>query len=585
MSTLCVILARAGSKGLADKNARDVAGRPMIAWTIGHAQAAQQRGAIDRLVVSTDGEELAAIAREFGAQVIVRPAELASDTAPVDAAARHAVEQCEIAHPTPEIRHVVILYGNVPLRPADLIDRAVAKRRETGCDSVQSVAPVGKMHPYWMKTLDGDRLMPYVENLVYRRQDLPAVYQLDGGVIAVTRHALFTVREGEPHAFLGTDRRAVVTQPGEVVDVDEAKDIAIAEATLQTPVVTTPAPLAIAGQAVGGDASVYVIAEIGVNHDGSLDRALELTDAAADAGADAVKLQLFDPRKLLSAEAELAGYQQAGASDPLALLEALQLSADQMAPVRDRAHEHEMGFVVTPFSIDSVGELAGLDADAVKIASPDCVNTPLVDAAAALGKPLIVSLGTLSQDDLPLVDRLAQRHAALGLALLQCVSAYPVPEGESAIGLIRSLLERYGLPIGYSDHTTDPRTGMLAVAAGASIIEKHLTYDRHASGPDHAASFDPDEFARYVEHIRYAEQEIHGHALMTAQVQADVRRVSRQSLCAVRDLTAGDLIRREDLTIKRPGTGIAAARLDEVVGRALARHVRADHLLHDGDLA
>jgi len=253
--------------------------------------------------------------------------------------------------------------------------------------------------------------------------------------------------------------------------------------------------------------------------------------------------------------------------------------------VRDRAHEHEMGFIVTPFSLDSLDELAQLDVDAVKIASPDSVNTPLIDAAAALAKPLVVSLGTLANDDMPLIDRLVQHHAGNGLALLQCVSAYPVPEGESAVGLIGSLLERYRLPVGYSDHTTDERTGMLAVAAGASIIEKHLTYDRGAPGPDHAASFDPDAFSRYVEHIRFAEQEIHGHALATAEIEDDVRRVSRQSICATRDLQAGHVIARADITLKRPGAGIPAARLDDVVGRTLARNVKPDHLLRDGDLA
>lgn len=228
MSTLCIILARAGSKGLPNKNALPVAGRPMLDWTIDHALAA---AGVDRVVLSTDGGHLAEIAERRGIDVVMRPAELAHDTATVDSAARHAVESMDEAYD-----HVVILYGNVPLRPAGLIDAALAKLTATGCDSVQSVCPVGKMHPFWMRKLGGvggDALENYQPNQVYRRQDLPPVFMLDGGLIAVTREALLTVRDGEPHAFLGEDRRAVVTQPGEVVDVDTEIDLHVAGAILR----------------------------------------------------------------------------------------------------------------------------------------------------------------------------------------------------------------------------------------------------------------------------------------------------------------------------------------------------------------
>ncbi len=233
MPTLCIILARAGSKGLPHKNLLPLAGQPMIAWTIQHALAA--RG-LDKVVVSTDGREIADIARGLGVEVVARPPELASDTATVDSAARHAVLELEKATGA-TWDPIVILYANVPLRPRNLIDDAVAKLRATGCDSVQSVCPVGKMHPYWMKKVtgpDSDVLEPYVENTVYRRQNLPPVYMLDGGIIAVTRESLLTEFPGQPHAFLGQDRRALITQPGEVVDVDTAVDLKIAEARLGT---------------------------------------------------------------------------------------------------------------------------------------------------------------------------------------------------------------------------------------------------------------------------------------------------------------------------------------------------------------
>lgn len=584
MSCVCIILARAGSKGLANKNVLDVAGRPMIAWTIDQALDARQRGVVDRVIVSTDGEAIAQIARNLNAEVLIRPAELAGDTATVDAAARHAV--CEITDLESEIAQVVILYGNVPVRPDDLIDRAVAKLRQTGCDSVQSLCPVGKHHPYWMKRLDGDRLAPYEDSNVYRRQDLPPVYQLDGGIIAVTRRALFTVRDGEPHAFLGADRRAIVTQPGQVVDVDAASDLprveaAMFESTREAGGGTDPTPvMQIGGRRISRIERPYVIAELGVNHDGDVERAIELVDLAAGAGADAVKLQLFDPDLLLSAEAELAGYQRGVADDARAMLDGLRLSVEQMLAVKRRARGAGLGFVVTPFSIENLGAMIDLDPDAVKIASPDAVNRPLIEHMERLGKPMLISVGACHEGE---IEPLRDLDPIGGLVLMQCVSAYPVPAGESGVTGIRSLHTHAG----YSDHTTDLHTGMLATIFGAVVIEKHLTYDRSAAGPDHAASFDGEQFAEYVRLIGMAHTDLRDGDPFYREVkpcEQDVRRVSRQSVCAVRDLAAGTVIGRGDVTVKRPGTGIPAARLDQVVGQALTRDVKANHLLHDGDV-
>jgi CMP-N,N'-diacetyllegionaminic acid synthase len=222
---LAVVIGRAGSKGLPRKNALPVAGVPMIAHTIRFARASS---CIARVIVSTDGEEIAEIARGEGVEVVLRPEALANDTATVDAAVRHAVTAAES-----DAEIVVILYGNVPVRPADLADRAVARLVESGADSVQSFYRVGKTHPYWMSRLDGEgRISQFIENRVFRRQDLPPLFMLDGGIIAVRRASLFEVREGEPHAFLGRDRRGIETREGEVVDVDSAIDLAVAEAIL-----------------------------------------------------------------------------------------------------------------------------------------------------------------------------------------------------------------------------------------------------------------------------------------------------------------------------------------------------------------
>lgn len=221
---IAIILARAGSRGLPGKNARIVAGRPMVAWSIDDARAA---ASVQRVLVTTDCPTVAEAARDAGVEVIERPAALATDTAPVCAALRHAVGAAGDAPPI-----VVALYANVPVRPAGLVERAVRALRGGG-DSVQSYGAVGKHHPWWMVRLDAaGRVEPLRPDAPDRRQLLPPVFLPDGGVIAVRRDVLGAAPEDPPHAFLGADRRGIATAPGSVVDVDEALDLAVAEAAL-----------------------------------------------------------------------------------------------------------------------------------------------------------------------------------------------------------------------------------------------------------------------------------------------------------------------------------------------------------------
>lgn len=236
---IAVILARRGSKGVPGKNMATVAGRPCLAWTI---DAALASATVSRVVVSTDWPDAADLARTMGVEAVGRPADLANDTATVDAAVRHAVTSSP-CHPGSSAP-VVILYANVPVRPPDLIDRAVELLLRSGADSVQSFAPVGKHHPWWTCRVDpasgavlpweGDRLF----HATYRRQDLPPAYVPDGGVLVCSRRALFLEIPGVPsgpHAFLGPERnrRAVLTCEGDVIDIDSPTDLLVADATLR----------------------------------------------------------------------------------------------------------------------------------------------------------------------------------------------------------------------------------------------------------------------------------------------------------------------------------------------------------------
>jgi len=338
----------------------------------------------------------------------------------------------------------------------------------------------------------------------------------------------------------------------------------------------------IGQRTIARDTEPYIIAELGVNHDGSVDRALELTRAAAANGADAVKLQLYRTDMLMSKAAKLASYQKAaGETDPIAMLRRLELTTDEMERVVDLAHSLKVHAIVSVFSVELVAEAETLAWDAYKTASPDIINRPLLEALVATGKPLVVSTGASTLREIGrALDWL--RAARERLAVMQCVSSYPTPIEQAELAGIRAIAEIFDGPVGYSDHTSDERTGAWAANMGACILEKHVTFDQAAQGPDHAASLTPENLAVYHDVIvsRHFMLDVPEAALgegkRVLECEEDVRRVSRQSLVTTRDLSAGHRLTRSDLTIKRPGTGVEPFRLDEMLGKRLREAVEAD---------
>ncbi len=232
MQTLGVILARGGSQGLPHKHLRPLLGRPVIDHTFDHARDARS---LSRVVVTSDCANIRQVARYRFFETIARPDYLATAEASVQDVLLHALQTVEERSPAFRADAIVTLYGNVPVRAEGVIDRAVEHLIKTGCDSVRSFCPTGKMHPAWMSTLVGDHVAPLTPGSIDRRQNLQPVYLHDGGVVACTRESLLRGldRRDDPHAFFGTDRRAVVCELGQTIEVDSAHDLLLAEAALR----------------------------------------------------------------------------------------------------------------------------------------------------------------------------------------------------------------------------------------------------------------------------------------------------------------------------------------------------------------
>jgi N-acetylneuraminate synthase/N,N'-diacetyllegionaminate synthase len=328
------------------------------------------------------------------------------------------------------------------------------------------------------------------------------------------------------------------------------------------------------------------MAEIGVNHDGDVAKGERLVEAAARAACDAVKFQLFRAELLLARSAGLVDYQKTSAASAEELLSNLELAPEKMARLIERAHELGMAAVVTPFSPELVPDCTAMKADAIKLASPDLVNKPLLEAAAGTGLPLILSSGAA---ELAEVERTAGWLYKLGAAertvLLHCVSSYPTEAEHAALGAISVLRQRFAeMGIGYSDHTAETFTAALAVACGACLLEKHLTLDKKSKGPDHAASLEPHQMAEYTALARIGFAMRGRFEKKPQKVELQVRQQTRQSVTARADLKAGTLLTREMLTVKRPGSGIPAAEFDRILNRVLMRDVAANTLLSWDDV-
>lgn len=332
----------------------------------------------------------------------------------------------------------------------------------------------------------------------------------------------------------------------------------------------------------------FVIAEAGVNHNGSLELALRLVESARECGADAVKFQTFRAESLVTQHAVKAAYQQRnvkGSRSQLEMLRALELSESEFEAIRRHCERCGIEFLSSAFDERSVHFLDALGMRCFKVPSGEVTNLPLLECIGAMGKPVLLSTGMCWLGEVEMALRVLEEAGAGAVTLLHCVTEYPAPHDQVNLAAMATLHEAFGRRVGYSDHTDGIEIPVAAVAMGACVLEKHFTLDTSMAGPDHLASLAPDAFRHMVETVRRVELAMGDGQKRPAPCELANRKVVRRSIAARGAIAAGEPITRDALVLKRPGDGLPPECLALVEGRRARRDIQADELLDWQDLS
>jgi N,N'-diacetyllegionaminate synthase len=326
---------------------------------------------------------------------------------------------------------------------------------------------------------------------------------------------------------------------------------------------------------------VLVIAEAGVNHNGSMELAKEMVRKAKAAGVDYIKFQTFIPRQLVSKYAAKAEYQKettGSQQSQLQMLEKLALTYDDFKELKGYCSEIGIGFISTPFDFESIDFLESLDMDFWKIPSGEVTNLPYLEKLGRTGRRVIISTGMCEIDEIDKAIKVLEENGTKDITILHCNTEYPTPFEDVNLLAMNHLAKEFGKPVGYSDHTKGIEIPIAAVALGATVIEKHFTLDKNMEGPDHRASLEPDELKKMVDAIRNIELGLgDGIKRRTASEQKNYA-VARKSIVAKTDIASGEIFTEENITVKRPGNGISPMKWHEVLGK------RATHVYHEDEL-
>ena len=333
---------------------------------------------------------------------------------------------------------------------------------------------------------------------------------------------------------------------------------------------------------VNSDMHIQIIAEAGVNHNGELVLAKELALKAKEAGADVVKYQTFVPERLASSAAKKAEYQEknTGEGSQLDMLRKLSLDFDAFRELKRFCEEIGIQFLSTPFDLASIDFLQDLGMPFWKIPSGEMTNLPYLERIAASGMPVVLSTGMSTLEEVGAALSLLRRNGAGDITLLHCTTQYPTPFEDVNLRAMDTLRERFGLPVGYSDHTKGITVPIAAAARGACVIEKHFTLDRNMKGPDHKASLEPDALRAMVCAVREVELSLGDGVKTPKALEIANMAVARKSIVAASPIAKGTVLTADMLTTKRPGTGISPMRWYEVIGKQADKDYAADEALN-----
>lgn len=340
--------------------------------------------------------------------------------------------------------------------------------------------------------------------------------------------------------------------------------------------------VAIDRWSIGPGSPCFIIAEAGVNHNGDMNLAHRLIDAAADAGADAVKFQAFIAEDLVTRHAPKADYQlqttPAAEKNQFAMLKALETGAAELAPLKRHCEERDVAFLCTPYENASADMLDRLGVAAYKVASTDTTNTPFLRYLAAKGRPVLLSTGmsTLAEVEEAMTALAAVRDRTV---LLHCTAEYPAPAEQANLKAMATMAAAFARPVGFSDHTVGVHVAAWAAALGACAVEKHFTLDRGMEGPDHRASIEPAELAELVRQVRLLEAAMGDGIKRPTPAELPNKPRMQKSVVARRAVAAGQILTLDDLTCKRPGTGLPPGWLERTIGRRAACDLAVDDIL------
>ena len=323
----------------------------------------------------------------------------------------------------------------------------------------------------------------------------------------------------------------------------------------------------------------FIIAEIGVNHNGDVNLAKKMIKSASECGVDAVKFQTFKSEDLVTEKAKTADYQQKNTNEnsQLEMLKKLELSFDDFKELKDYASKYEVMFISSPFDINSVDLLEKLDVALYKLGSGELTNFELIDYVQKTGKPIILSTGMATLDEIrETYDFIENKD---NLIILHCITGYPTEFSEANLNFIKTLKSEFEVQIGFSYYCPGIELPIAAVALGACVVEKHFTLDKTMDGPDHKASLNPDEFKAMVDAIRNVEVAMGDGVRKFSQNELEIKKVARKSIVLNQDVPEGTVLKRDMLSIKRPGTGIPPKFIDKIVGKTVVNDLKSQTII------